>query len=138
MRILLWHVPGCCLFVSLIESRHLPPLPGISQLSPTSPPLNLPCTQYQINIQQSNSNKVTPLLQNPQWLPIASQYSSQSLWVLRALHNLAIVCHSNLISCCYLSTNITVQPHESDFCSTNPLLRKCTFPQLQFLVKTIP
>lgn len=38
----------------------------------------------------------------------------------------------------YRSTNITIQPHESDFCSTNPLLRKCTFPQLHFLVKRIP
>lgn len=33
---------------------------------------HLSCTWHQINIQWNDSNKVTPLLPNPQRLPIAS------------------------------------------------------------------
>ena len=67
------------LFASLVRAQVLATNPWdfgtISKFST----FNVFCIQHQTDIQQRNSNEVTPWLQDPQWLPTASPDSPQFL-----------------------------------------------------------
>lgn len=70
-----WTLFACFLVRVHVLATHPGDFAAVSKFSP----FTLFCTQHQTDTQESNSNEVTPQLQDPQWLPTASPCSSQSL-----------------------------------------------------------